>query len=70
MRGGLAFLGEISLLTTEISPRRAGNFHINALKRAGPPRRDSCVHTTKVVIMTSNCLDNFSFHQIFLYNYV
>ena len=41
MRGGPALLGEISLLTTEISPRRAGNFHINALKRAVPPRRAS-----------------------------
>ena len=26
MRRGPALLGEISLLTTEISPRRAGNF--------------------------------------------
>ena len=34
---GLALFAEISLLTTEISPRRAGNFHINALKRASPP---------------------------------
>ena len=41
MRGGPALLGEISLLTTEISPRRAGNFHINALKSAGTPRRAS-----------------------------
>ena len=32
--------GEPALLG-EISPRRAGNFHINALKRAGPPRRAS-----------------------------
>ena len=36
MRGGPALLGEISLLTTEISPRRAGNFHINALKASFP----------------------------------
>ena len=58
MRGGPALLGEIYLLTTEISPRRAGNFHINALKRDGPPRRallgglasQSSVHTTKVVL--------------------
>ena len=41
MRGRPALLREISLLTTEISPRRAGNFHINAIKRSGPPRRAS-----------------------------
>ena len=41
MRGGPALPDGISLLTTEISPRRPGNFHINALKRAGPPRRAS-----------------------------
>ena len=29
MRGGPALLGRISLLTTEISPRRAGNFPYN-----------------------------------------
>ena len=44
MRGGPALLGGISLLTTEISPRRAGNFHINGLKRAGPPRRAGSFH--------------------------
>ena len=47
MRGGPALLGEIS-------PRKAGNFHINALKRAGPPigglASQSSVHTTKVVL--------------------
>ena len=41
MRRGPVPLGETSLLTSDISPRRAGNFHINALKRAGPPRRAS-----------------------------
>ena len=35
--GGPALFAEISLLTTEISPRSVGNFHINALKRASPP---------------------------------
>ena len=37
----------------EISPRRAGNFPINALKRAGLPgglASQSSVHTTKVVL--------------------
>ena len=68
MRGGPALLGEISLLTTEISPRRAGNFHINALKRADSPRRAS---KSKLRTHDKGCLDqhffdNFSFHKLCL----
>ena len=66
---GPALLGDISLLTTEISPRRAGNFHINALKRAGPPRRAS---KSKLRTHDKGCLDqhflnNFSFHKLLLF---
>ena len=66
MRGGPALLGEIS-------PRRDGNFHINALKRAGPPRRASKsklrIHTTKFVL-ASIFLDNFSFYKFCMFVYV
>ena len=66
---GLAVLDEISLLTTKISPRRAGNFHINTLKRAGPPRRAS---KSKLRRHNKGCLDqhfldNFSFHKLCLF---
>ena len=66
MRGGPALLGEISLLTTEISPRRAGNFHINALKSAGTPRRasKSTLRTHDKGCLDQNFLDNFSFHKL------
>ena len=37
-------------------------FHINAFKRAGPPRRASSVHTTKFVL-ASIVLGNFSFYK-------
>ena len=53
MRGGPALLGGISLLTTEISPRRLEIFHINALKRAGPPWRAS---KSKLRIHNKGCL--------------
>ena len=56
MREGPALLGGIS--TTEISPRRAGNFHINALKRAGPPRRAS---KSKLRTHDKGCLDQHFF---------
>ena len=70
MRGGPALLGEISLLTTEISPRRAGNFQtVNALGSAGPPRRAS---KSKLRTQDKGCLDqhflnNFSFHKLCLF---
>ena len=69
MREGPALLGEISLLTTEISPRRAGNFHINALKRAGPPRRvsKSKLHTYDKGCLDRHFLDNFSFYKLCLF---
>ena len=60
MRGGPSLLGEISLLTTEISPRRAGNFHINALKRAGPPRRAS---KSKLCTHDKGCFDQQFFRS-------
>ena len=63
MRGGPALLGEISLLTTEISPRRAGNFHINALKRAGPPRRAS---KSKLRTHDKGCLDQHFLDHLFI----
>ena len=69
MREGPALLGEISLLTTEISPRRARNFHINARKRAGPSRRAS---KSKLRTHDKDCLDQhfldiFSFHKLCLF---
>ena len=69
MRGGPALLGGISLLTTEISPRRAENFHINALKRAGPPRRasKSKLRTHDKCCLDQHFLDNFSFHKLCLF---
>ena len=69
MRGGPALLGEISLLTTEISPRRAGNFHINTLKRAGLPRRasKSKLRTHDEGCLDQHFLDNFSFHKLCLF---
>ena len=68
MRGGPALLGGISLLTTDISSRRAGNFHINALKRAGPPRRasKSKLRTHDKGCLDQHFLDNFSFHKLCL----
>ena len=67
--GWPSFLGEISLLTTEISPRRAGNFHINALKRVGPPRRSSKskLRTHDKGSLDQHFLDNFSFHKLCLF---
>ena len=44
---------DLAIDLTETSPRRAGNFHINALKRADPLgglASQSSVHTTKVVL--------------------
>ena len=69
MKGGPALLGEIWLLTTEISPRRAGNFHINALKRVGPPRRasKSKLRTHNKGCLDQHFLDNFSFHKLCLF---
>ena len=69
MRGGPALLGGISLLTTEISPRRAGNFPYKC-NIFGPPIRrlasQSSVHTTKFVL-ASIFLDNFSFYRFCLF---
>ena len=64
-RGGPALLGEISLLITEISPRRAGNFH----KRAGPPWRasKSKLRTHDKGCLEQHFLDNFSFHKLCLF---
>ena len=64
MRGGPALLGEIS-------PRKAGNFHINALKRAGPPRRasKSKLRTHDKVCLDQHFLDNVSFHKLCLFMY-
>ena len=44
-------------------PRRAGNFHINALKRAGPPRRasKSKLRTHDKGCLDQHFLDNFHF---------
>ena len=57
MRGGPALLGEISLLTTEISPRRVGHFDINAFKRAS----NSKLHTHDKGCLDQHFLDNFHF---------
>ena len=69
MRGGPALVGGISLLTTEISPRRAGNFHINALKRAGALRRasKSKLRTHDKVCLGQHFLGYFSFHKLCLF---
>ena len=54
IRRGPAFLGGISLFTTEISPRRAGNFPYKCTTRADSPigglASQSSVHTTKLVL--------------------
>ena len=64
MRGGPALLGGISLLTTEISPRRAGNFPYK--ENLGPPRRTSKskLHTHDKCCLDQHFLDNFSFHKL------
>ena len=52
MSGGPALLGEISLLTTEISPRRARNF---------PYKRKSKLRTHDKGCLDQHFLDNFLF---------
>ena len=49
--------------------RRAGNLHINALKRAGLPRRasKSKLHTHDKGCLDQHILDNFSFHKLCLF---
>ena len=67
MRRGPVPLGEISLLTTDISPRRAGNFHINAFKRAAPRKASkSKFRTHDKGCLDQHFLDNFSFHKLCL----
>ena len=64
MRGGPALLGGISLLTTEISPRRDGNFPYK--ENLDPPRRTSKskLHTHDKCCLDQHFLDNLSFHKL------
>ena len=57
MRGGPALLGGLEI------------FHINALKRAGPPRRasKSKLRTHDKGCLEQHFLDNFSFHKLCLF---
>ena len=55
MRGGPAKASppwrDLAIDYRDLAYRRAGNFHINALKRAGPPRRAITFHFTSSVCL-------------------